>query len=85
MSDRDVMRQALEALEHVQVERVFDGLDRDYKADSAISALRSALAQEEAQLCEDCPPADYPTDKTRCTPCPRRKQALRPGGRTART
>lgn len=24
------------------------------------------------QLCEDCPPAGYPTDKTRCTPCPRR-------------
>lgn len=25
-------------------------------------------------LCEDCPPANYPTDKTRCTPCPRRSQ-----------
>lgn len=24
------------------------------------------------KLCEDCPPADYPTDKTRCDPCPRR-------------
>lgn len=23
-------------------------------------------------LCEDCPPAGYPTDITRCTPCPRR-------------
>lgn len=23
-------------------------------------------------LCEDCPPVGYPTDKTRCTPCPRR-------------
>lgn len=23
-------------------------------------------------LCEDCPPSDYPTDKTRCLPCPRR-------------
>lgn len=23
-------------------------------------------------LCEDCPPAGYPTDKTRCLECPRR-------------
>lgn len=22
--------------------------------------------------CSDCPPAGYPTDVTRCTPCPRR-------------
>lgn len=25
-----------------------------------------------AKLCEDCPPSDYPTNKTRCNPCPRR-------------
>lgn len=25
-----------------------------------------------AALCSDCPPADYPADKTRCAPCPRR-------------
>ena len=24
-------------------------------------------------LCEDCPPDNYPTNKTRCLPCPRRK------------
>lgn len=24
------------------------------------------------ELCEDCPPLGYPTDKTRCLPCPRR-------------
>ena len=24
------------------------------------------------KLCSDCPPADYPTDKTRCDDCPRR-------------
>lgn len=24
------------------------------------------------ELCEGCPPAGYPTDDTRCTPCPRR-------------
>lgn len=23
-------------------------------------------------LCDDCPPVGYPTDKTRCIPCPRR-------------
>jgi hypothetical protein len=26
----------------------------------------------QAKLCSDCPPPDYPTDKTRCLPCPRR-------------
>lgn len=24
-----------------------------------------------SDLCEDCPPIGYPTDKTRCEPCPR--------------
>ena len=24
------------------------------------------------ELCSDCPPVDYPTDETRCAPCPRR-------------
>ena len=28
---------------------------------------------EEEALCEDCPPLEYPTDKTRCLPCPRRE------------
>lgn len=27
-----------------------------------------------AALCSDCPPVGYPTDKTRCTPCPRRTE-----------
>lgn len=26
------------------------------------------------ELCEDCPPVGYPTDDTRCMPCPRRAQ-----------
>lgn len=26
----------------------------------------------EAALCSDCPPVGYPTDETRCAPCPRR-------------
>lgn len=29
--------------------------------------------------CEDCPPWGYPTDKTRCAPCPRRAENRAPG------
>jgi Lar family restriction alleviation protein len=25
-----------------------------------------------SNLCDDCPPVGYPTDKTRCDPCPRK-------------
>lgn len=35
--------------------------------DSAIAAMK--------EVCSDCPPQNYPTDKTRCTPCPRRKKS----------
>lgn len=36
-------------------------------------AIEEVLAYVEAtRLCEDCPPTGYPTDKTRCAPCPRR-------------
>jgi hypothetical protein len=28
-------------------------------------------------LCSDCPPAGYPTDKTRCAECPRRSPDTR--------
>lgn len=31
-----------------------------------------ATTSKTETLCEDCPPVGYPTDKTRCTPCPRR-------------
>jgi hypothetical protein len=27
-------------------------------------------------LCEDCPPVGYPTNKTRCDPCPRHDPIL---------
>lgn len=47
------------------------------------TVLRSIKVQAEAmwasatlpsrELCEDCPPVDYPTDETRCLPCPRRR------------
>jgi hypothetical protein len=33
--------------------------------------------EELETLCEDCPPIGYPTDKTRCTPCPRRVATAR--------
>ena len=36
-------------------------------------------AKAEAALCSDCPPLGYPTDKTRCLPCPRRAASLLPG------
>lgn len=29
-------------------------------------------------LCEGCPPIGYPTDATRCSPCPRRVTTTRP-------
>lgn len=31
----------------------------------------STKALDGGQLCEDCPPVGYPTDKTRCDECPR--------------
>jgi hypothetical protein len=33
---------------------------------------RPAEAPPLPELCDDCPPVGYPTDKTRCLPCPRR-------------
>lgn len=34
-----------------------------------------ALPAQGGAVCEDCPPVGYPTDKTRCTPRPRRETA----------
>ena len=31
-----------------------------------------AFIGESGAPCDDCPPVGYPTDKTRCLPCPRR-------------
>lgn len=28
------------------------------------------------ERCSDCPPEGYPTDKTRCSECPRKKPTL---------
>jgi hypothetical protein len=35
-------------------------------------ALHIRNLTKEAHLCEDCPPVGYPTEETRCLPCPRR-------------
>lgn len=39
---------------------------------NAAPALLAAAEGEKDKLCDDCPPVGYPTDKTRCLPCPRR-------------
>jgi hypothetical protein len=46
-----------------------DATKRDYPARRA----------ERQQLCEDCPPIGYVTDKTRCAPCPRRASTAQNG------
>ena len=35
------------------------------------------LTTKQAVECSDCPPDGYPTDATRCAPCPRRAPVLR--------
>lgn len=39
--------------------------------DAALSPPSPENRKAESSLCEDCPPVGYPTDKTRCEPCPR--------------
>jgi hypothetical protein len=49
----------------------------DFRAAPPPSSQKKAEAMRETtekHLCEDCPPAEYPTDKTRCAECPRRSQ-----------
>lgn len=41
-------------------------------------ALANPLSQKTEELCDDCPPVGYPTDKTRCLPCPRRAALANP-------
>lgn len=38
-----------------------------------LSAMPSPV--QPSELCDDCPPIGYPTDKMRCEPCPRRLSA----------
>ena len=51
-------------------------MDKDWiiekaKAEAGQEIGAGALARD-PDLCSDCPPDEYPTDKTRCSPCPRR-------------
>ena len=78
------MREALQwyADQFCEFGRDFEGcgkLDDDAcsgcKSLAAISAHHAALSaagQMIYPMCDDCPPAGYPTEDTRCTPCPRR-------------
>lgn len=43
-----------------------------YCHDKRADLEAAALQAKPETLCEGCPPAGYPTDKTRCEPCPRR-------------
>jgi hypothetical protein len=48
----------------------------DIKTFAAASAAPSAqTAETKAGECSDCPPLEYPTDETRCAPCPNRAPA----------
>jgi hypothetical protein len=48
--------------------RAFDGGELTTK----ISEAKEREEMSEKSLCGDCPPIGYPTDETRCAPCPRR-------------
>lgn len=56
--DGDISSRAPECDALMRVLRDIDG--GEYKPAAKVEAL-----------CSDCPPAGYPTDATRCTPCPR--------------
>lgn len=45
-------------------------LDNAPKPNGPLTPIAPAVSRD--ALCEDCPPVGYPTDKTRCAPCPRR-------------
>ncbi|MES2989410.1 MAG: site-specific DNA-methyltransferase [Pseudomonadota bacterium] len=53
----------------IEIDPTFADLARDRIAGD----LFSAVAHQALVVCTDCPPSDYPTDKTRCEPCPRRR------------
>jgi hypothetical protein len=48
-------------------------LDSSWNDKEEIAFLRAELDSRKPAVCEDCPPTDYPTNETRCAPCPRRK------------
>lgn len=56
----------------------FEGLTRETFLELIGTAWNVLEASENearvkcGELCKDCPPVGYPTDDTRCMPCPRR-------------
>lgn len=60
-------RSTIDVSADAQVKRL-EALMRDIRA--ALSTTASKGGADE--LCEGCPPVGYPTEKTRCLPCPRR-------------
>jgi hypothetical protein len=56
----------------------FGSICERFACDEVAKAIRGLAAQPPAaqvETCSDCPPVGYPTDKTRCDPCPRRSSA----------
>jgi hypothetical protein len=53
-----------------KVEQVLSALEQSYLfGDTPQSRVAD---NKEDRICSDCPPNDYPTNATRCDPCPRR-------------
>jgi hypothetical protein len=68
LSYRDVATQFDWSLEHFGWYRYTDPADNQVK-------LARAAKEAENALCSDCPPKGWPTDLTRCSGCPQRKEA----------
>ena len=45
----------------------------DFDEDTRQRLVGLQMRAEGMRKCEDCPPVGYPTDNTRCEPCPRRE------------
>lgn len=77
-----VFRKALERMgftarevdDHVRLHRRFRTVGEAAEAIIA-QALPFKSGLPDVERCSDCPPADYPTDETRCRECPRRSGA----------
>lgn len=70
-TQREAQREPKPVMTSKDVSRIFKPLPPD-----EASALREYGADDSADegdemKCEDCPPVGYPTDKTRCSGCPR--------------
>lgn len=71
----NITQQMVEALYWKLMPLISASEDGYYNKPKALETIRAvleaALSQTEGALCGDCPPVGYPTDKTRCEPCPR--------------